>query len=132
MPATQVIILDILWQGNKLGSDATTGTRRPGCGHLIFDHFDRHIPLYLALATQTVGVIGHTHVLLPVVSGAKVSHSLLHFAHAGGAETVAAAGVLHRDIVIERDLKDRFTLLCLDLTLLAGYDECHLGHRLEY
>jgi len=50
-------------------------------------------------------------------------------AHASGAEPVTAAGMLHRNAVIQRDLQECLAVTCFDSFDLAGVVEGDASHN---
>lgn len=89
--------------------------------------------MHLTLTTQAIRVFHNAHIFFAVVARAEVFHSFFHLAHAGGAEAVPAAGMLHGDPVIERDLEDDIALRGFYLGYLAVLlDEGNAGQwRIE-
>ncbi len=93
----------------------------------------RHIPIALhsRLTTQSIRIHRDAHVLLAVVALIQVLHAFFHGAHTCSAEAIPAAGVFHRDRIVEGDLQDGLAIGSIDSFHLVAHDEGDFWHGFE-
>ena len=70
---------------------------------LFIEQLNAHVSLHSRLASQSMRVIGDSHVLLSVITRAEVQHPFGDVTHARRAEAIAATGMFQRDARIECD-----------------------------
>jgi len=94
-----------------------------------------HLQCYISvtfdacLAAQSIGIHRDAHVFFAVIALIEVRHAFADRADACCAKSVPAAGVFHRNIIIECDLENGLSVRRIDRHHLGAEGEGNFGHE---